>query len=91
MKTTLALSQRTYTCEHCGLVIDRDLNAAANLADQIPTLFPEWPSEVKRGRGDGVRPAPLATVGEASTQRPVIPAQGLSGDNTRITGTSMML
>ena len=26
-----ALSDRTYTCPHCGLVIDRDLNAAINL------------------------------------------------------------
>jgi hypothetical protein len=40
---------------------------------------------VKHGRGDGVRPASLAVVGEASTQRPVIPVQGLSGGNTRIT------
>jgi IS605 OrfB family transposase len=81
-KTKLALSERTYTCEHCGLVIDRDLNAAVNLADQIVILFPEWPGEVKRGRGDGVRPASLAVVDEASTQRPVIPVQGLSGSNT---------
>jgi putative transposase len=31
-KPTLLLSQRTYLCEHCGLVLDRDLNAAVNLA-----------------------------------------------------------
>ncbi|WP_399544383.1 zinc ribbon domain-containing protein, partial [uncultured Rothia sp.] len=24
-------SERTYSCEHCGLVIDRDLNAAINI------------------------------------------------------------
>lgn len=85
VKTKLPLSMRTYTCEHCGLIIDRDLNAAVNLADQVLTLFPEWPGEAKRGRGDGVRPASLAVVSEASTQRPDIPAQGLSGSNTRIT------
>ena len=28
----LALSDRTYACTGCGLVIDRDLNAAINLA-----------------------------------------------------------
>jgi putative transposase len=27
-------SQRTYSCEHCGNVIDRDINAAINLATQ---------------------------------------------------------
>ena len=31
-KSVLRLSERTYVCESCGLVIDRDLNAATNLA-----------------------------------------------------------
>jgi putative transposase len=31
-KEALSLSERTYHCEHCGTVIDRDLNAAINLA-----------------------------------------------------------
>lgn len=31
----MPLSQRTYVCPHCGLVIDRDLNAATNLANYI--------------------------------------------------------
>ena len=31
-KPSLTLADRTYECEHCGLVIDRDLNAAVNLA-----------------------------------------------------------
>jgi putative transposase len=32
VKTKLALSERTYECTACGLVLDRDLNAARNLA-----------------------------------------------------------
>ncbi|MEW2332183.1 IS607 family element RNA-guided endonuclease TnpB [Micromonospora chersina] len=32
VKTKLALSERTYTCQTCGLTIDRDHNAARNLA-----------------------------------------------------------
>jgi putative transposase len=32
VKTKLALSERTFSCEHCWLVIDRDANAATNLA-----------------------------------------------------------
>ena len=31
VEETLLLSEREYVCEHCGLVIDRDLNAAVNL------------------------------------------------------------
>lgn len=31
-KDKLSLSERTYHCEHCGNVMDRDLNAAINLS-----------------------------------------------------------
>jgi len=31
VKTELALSQRIYHCDTCGLEVDRDLNAARNL------------------------------------------------------------
>jgi putative transposase len=31
VKAKLALSERTYRCEHCGLTADRDINAARNL------------------------------------------------------------
>ncbi|MGH9120739.1 MAG: zinc ribbon domain-containing protein, partial [Acidimicrobiales bacterium] len=32
VKAKLSLAERSFRCEHCGLVIDRDLNAAVNLA-----------------------------------------------------------
>jgi putative transposase len=32
VKTKLPLSVRVFTCEHCGPVLDRDINAARNLA-----------------------------------------------------------
>ena len=31
VKAKLSLSERTYTCDSCGLVMDRDLNAAINI------------------------------------------------------------
>jgi transposase len=37
VKTKLALSEREYQCEACGLVIDRDRNASRNLAAQYGT------------------------------------------------------
>ncbi|MEV6772460.1 IS607 family element RNA-guided endonuclease TnpB [Nocardia sp. NPDC051030] len=56
VKAKLSLAERMFVCEWCGLVLDRDLNAARNLAHQIGILFPEWLGEVKRGRGGEVRP-----------------------------------
>lgn len=32
VKTRLSLSERTYICEDCGVVIDRDYNASINLS-----------------------------------------------------------
>ena len=32
MKSKLSLSEREYICHRCGVVVDRDLNAATNLA-----------------------------------------------------------
>ena len=39
VKAKLSLSERTYRCEECGLVIDRDLNAAINI--QVAGSAPE--------------------------------------------------
>lgn len=38
VKAKLPLGARTYHCEHCGLSIDRDLNAATNLAKLAQTM-----------------------------------------------------
>jgi len=35
VKPAMGLGEREYHCENCGLVIDRDLNAAVNLAQLI--------------------------------------------------------
>lgn len=35
VKPLLKLSERTFVCEKCGMVIDRDLNAALNLASLV--------------------------------------------------------
>jgi putative transposase len=36
VKSMLSLSERLYVCEYCDLTIDRDLNAAVNLARWTP-------------------------------------------------------
>jgi putative transposase len=56
VKTKLSLSERTYQCEHCGLVIDRDINAARNLF----TLAASG-AESRNACGGTVRPRPRGT------------------------------
>ena len=56
----LTLSDREWTCGGCGVLNDRDANAAENLANWPGLSFPVT------GRGDRVRPAVPAVVGEAS-------------------------
>ncbi|WP_326555489.1 IS607 family element RNA-guided endonuclease TnpB [Micromonospora sp. NBC_01813] len=56
VKTKLALSERIYTCTACGLVLDRDLNAARNLAALVTATAGSGPVA---GRGAD-RKTPLA-------------------------------
>ena len=51
VKTELALSQRTYSCDDCGLVIDRDLNAARNLENLAVISTVTVCGEVRSGLG----------------------------------------
>ena len=58
----LTLSDRQWCCGGCGALNDRDANAAVNLARWPGLSFPV------SGRGDCVRPAMPAVVGEASRE-----------------------
>ena len=57
----LTLSDRQWWCGGCGALNERDHNAAMNLSNWPGLSFPV------SGRGDRVRPAMPAVVGEAST------------------------
>jgi len=65
VKEELKLSERTYRCEACGLVIDRDFNAARNLVALATAKHAE-----SNARGDGkVHGASQVAVCEAGTER----------------------
>jgi IS605 OrfB family transposase len=51
VKAKLPLSERTYACDGCGLVMDRDLNAALNLAEYGNRLIAGSGPEIPNGRG----------------------------------------
>ena len=61
-KADLTLSDREWRCDGCGVLNDRDTNAAVNLANWPGLSFPVT------GRGDCVGPAMPAVVGEASRE-----------------------
>lgn len=58
-KPNLTLADRTYVCEHCGLTIDRDLNAAVTLARLGDT---QHTGETRTGTGSS--PAANHRVGD---------------------------
>ncbi|MGW1681295.1 IS607 family element RNA-guided endonuclease TnpB [Saccharopolyspora sp. NPDC002376] len=76
-KPSLTLADRTYVCEHCGLMIDRDLNAAINLA-----RLGDAQHTGGTGTGTGSSPAAHHRVGDGrgATQEtattPVVNAAG---------------
>ncbi|MGH3719166.1 MAG: RNA-guided endonuclease InsQ/TnpB family protein [Pseudonocardiaceae bacterium] len=72
VRTKLALSERTYGCTSCGLVLDRDHNAARNLA-ALATDTGESRRELLDG--SGVRPVVLARPATASPREESIMTQ----------------
>jgi putative transposase len=68
-KENLPLWERTFRCDVCGLVLDRDENAARNLAALAAAVAGSGP-ETKNARGRDVRPAPeLAVPNEPGSRR----------------------
>lgn len=52
VKDEMKLSERTYHCEHCGLTLDRDDNAARNIRAEAMRIY----RELYFSRTDGVPP-----------------------------------
>jgi putative transposase len=61
------LGVRSWVCQACGVVHDRDVNAARNV---LKLLVAAGPAETQNACGAGVRPPAVAAVGiEAGTRR----------------------
>ena len=61
VKAKLALAERTFACETCGLRLDRDLNAARNLA-KLAYQVARSGRETKNARGADRKPQPAGQV-----------------------------
>ena len=66
VKAKLPLAERTYECDSCGLVIDRDLNAAVNLA-RYAQQETDPSTGVVTGGADP-KPSPIGDAGGSETR-----------------------
>jgi Putative transposase DNA-binding domain len=65
VKAKLTLAERTFHCEACGLMLDRDLNAARNLAKLAQHVAQSsWETQNARGADQKTQPA-----GQVATKR----------------------
>ncbi|MEV0157745.1 zinc ribbon domain-containing protein [Micromonospora sp. NPDC050686] len=76
VKTKLALSEREYHCQACGLVLNRDLNAARNLA-ALAAEFDTAGSGPVAGRGADHKTPPARLV--AAKRQPGTASAGQTG------------
>ncbi len=65
VRAKLRLDERTYTCDACGLVIDRDLNAALNIR-----ALAAWSAPPTESRAGPTSPPPAAAGGGSVEQTP---------------------
>jgi putative transposase len=76
VKATLSLAERTFRCDNCGLILDRDINAAVNLLK-----FAASGAENENACGGTVRPRPARHV--PAKQEPGTAHAGKTGTAAR--------
>ena len=76
--TDLTLSDRTFRCEQCGLVLDRDLNAAINLA-QLAGSFLGQSKRSVRATSAGTKRKPRVQLAAVKQEPDTLDASAQNG------------
>ena len=81
VKAKLSLSERTYRCDSCGLVLDRDLNAAINIcvAGSAPETLNAHGETVRRSDRSSGHRTRVSVKCEPSVRRPGAASLGADG------------
>ncbi|GGP10191.1 IS607 family element transposase accessory protein TnpB [Nonomuraea glycinis] len=91
VKAKLPLRMRAYVCEGCGLTLDRDVNAALNLASLVERTVAGSGPETENGRGADRKTPPGGAGGrEASTPHRTLTARIRRGPSPT-TGESLRI
>lgn len=78
VKAKLSLGERTFHCECCGLILDRDHNAALNLARLVGPVTGSAPETLTaRGGKRKTEASASAAANEAGTELPTVVGVGL--------------
>jgi putative transposase len=73
VKAKLSLGERTFACASCGLILDRDHNAALNLARLVEPVAGSAPETLTARRGERKTEAcASAAAYEAGTELPIV-------------------
>ena len=80
VKAKLSLAERSFTCDACGLVLDRDRNAARNLATLVEHVAQSgWETQNARGTDRKTQPA-----GQVAMKREVGTGRSLGETGTAV-------
>lgn len=91
VKTKLGLDERVYECEECGIIIDRDLNAAINLKKVALSAVETLNACGESLNGGDVRLISLSEISELLSKNPVLGRKQVPTRNNLVSGAGAFI